>query len=60
MGYKARNDEIHDNTVRMQRAWEAEREALAIVRRFNAKLSAKGYVWFWPKITAALTQNTRG
>jgi len=23
--------------------------------RFNATLSAKGYVWFWPKITAALT-----
>ena len=60
MGYKARNDEIHDNIVRMQRAWDAEREALAIVRRLNAKLSAKGYVWFWPKITAALTQSTRG
>jgi hypothetical protein len=28
---------------------------LAIVRRFNATLSAKGYVWFWPKIAAALT-----
>jgi hypothetical protein len=25
------------------------------VRRFNATLSAKGYVWFWPKIAAALT-----
>ena len=22
---------------------------------FNAMLSAKGYVWFWPKIAAALT-----
>jgi len=40
---------------RMQRAWAAEREALATVRRFNAILSAKGYVWFWPKIAAALT-----
>jgi hypothetical protein len=30
-------------------------EALATVRRFNATLSAKGYVWFWPKIAAALT-----
>jgi hypothetical protein len=39
----------------MQRAWEAERDALATVRRFNAKLSGKGYVWFWPKITAAIT-----
>jgi hypothetical protein len=25
------------------------------VRRFNATLSAKGYVWFWPKNAAALT-----
>jgi hypothetical protein len=25
------------------------------VRRFNATLSAKGYVWFWAKIAAALT-----
>jgi hypothetical protein len=55
MGYNARNDEIRDNITRMQRAWEAERSALATVRRFNAILSAKGYVWFWPKIAAALT-----
>ena len=40
---------------RMQLAWEAERDALATVRRFNARLSAKSYVWFWPKITAAIT-----
>ena len=26
-----------------------------LLRRFNATLSAKGYVWFWPKIAAALT-----
>jgi hypothetical protein len=39
----------------MKRAWEAERDALATVRRFNARLSAKGYSWFWPKITTALT-----
>jgi len=44
MGYNARNDEIRDK--RMQREWGA----LATVRRFNATLSAKGYVWFWPKI----------
>jgi hypothetical protein len=25
------------------------------VRLFNAILSAKGYVWVWPKIAAALT-----
>ena len=40
---------------KMRRAWTAERGALATVRRFNAILSAKGYVWFWPKIGAALT-----
>ena len=55
MGYNARNDEIRDNVRRMRQAWEAQRNALATVRRFNATLSAKGYVWFWPKIAAALT-----
>ena len=55
MGYNARNDEIRDNVTRMRRAWAAERQALATVRRFNAILSAKGYAWFWPKIAAALT-----
>jgi hypothetical protein len=40
---------------RIQRAWEAERDALATVRHFNARLSAKEYLWFWPKITAAIT-----
>jgi hypothetical protein len=55
MGYNARNDEIRDNVTRMQREWKAQRGALATVRRFNATLSAKGYVWFWPKIAAALT-----
>jgi len=46
---------IRDNITRMRREWEAQRGALATVRRFNATLSAKGYVWFWPKIAAALT-----
>ena len=55
MGYNVRNDEIRDNVTRMRREWEAQRGALATVRRFNAILSAKGYVWFWPKIAAALT-----
>ncbi len=55
MGYNARNDEIHDNIVRMQREWEAQRNALATVRRFNARLSAEGSVWFWPKIAASIT-----
>jgi hypothetical protein len=54
-GYNARNDEIRDNVTRMRREWEAQRGALATVRRFNAILSAKGYSWFWPKIAAALT-----
>jgi hypothetical protein len=40
---------------RMKLAWEAERDALATIRRFNAKLSAKGYSWFWPKIATAIT-----
>jgi hypothetical protein len=55
MGYNARNDEIRDNVTRMRREWEAQRNALATARRFNAIRSAKGYVWFWPKIAAALT-----
>jgi len=50
MGYNARNDEIRDNITRMKREWEAQRDALATVRRFNARLSAKGYSWFWPKV----------
>src|SRR5215831_20571776 len=59
MGYNARNDEIRDNITRMRQEWEAQRGALATVRRFNATLSAKGYVWFWPKIAAALTSKHR-
>jgi hypothetical protein len=42
------------DVTRMRREWEAQRGSLATVRRFNATLSAKGYVWFWPKIAAAL------
>jgi hypothetical protein len=38
----------------MRAQWEAERDALATVRRFNARLSSKGYVWFWPKIAPAI------
>ena len=38
----------------MRHQWEAQRDALATVRRFNARLSAKGYSSFWPKIAAAL------
>jgi hypothetical protein len=39
MGYNARDDEIHDNIVRMQREW-AQRDALATVRRFNTPCGA--------------------
>jgi len=39
---------------RMRLRREAERSALATVRRFNAILSSKRAVWFWPKIGAAL------
>jgi len=35
MGYNARNDEIRDNFTRMRREWEAQRGALATVRRFK-------------------------
>jgi len=52
--YKARNDEIRDNITRMRREWEAQRGALATVRRFNAIMSTKGKAWFWPTIGAAL------
>lgn len=51
MGYNARNDEIRDNITRMKRDWQAQREALAVVRRFNA---ANGRAWFWPTVGAAL------
>src|SRR5262249_49846896 len=54
MGYNARNDEIRDNIARIRQEGGALRGALATVRRFNATLSAKGYVWVWPKIAAAL------
>src|SRR6185312_15260962 len=54
--YRLRHTHERVATVeRMKLAWAAERDALATVRRFNAKLSAKGYSWFWPKITTALT-----
>lgn len=55
MGYNHRNDEIRDNVERMRREWQAEREALATVRRFNATLSTGRRAWSWPKIAAAIT-----
>jgi len=38
MGYNARNDEIRDNITRMRREWEAQRGALATVRRLFSVL----------------------
>ena len=55
MGYNQRNDEIRDNIERMRRDREAYADALATVRQFNARLSAKKTAWFWPTIAAALT-----
>ena len=54
MGYNARNDEIHENLERMRLEREAYEDSLAIVRQFNARLSAKKTAWFWPTISAAL------
>ena len=55
MPEKYEHPRAHARVEQMHRAWQAEREALATVRRFNAILSARAYVWFWPKIGAALT-----
>ena len=43
------------NIRHLRAQWKAERDALATVRHFNAKLSTKGSAWFWPKIAAAIT-----
>ena len=45
---------FRDNITRMRREWEAQRGALATVRRFNAIMSSKGHAWFWPTIGAAV------
>lgn len=49
-----RDFEIRDNIERMRRAREVEQDALAIVRDFNARLSAKGSAGFWPTIATAI------
>ena len=54
MDSNARNDEIDENLERMRRDREAYEDSLAIVRQFNARLSAKKIAWFWPTIAAAL------
>jgi hypothetical protein len=40
--------------------WEAQRDALATICRFNARLSAKGYSWGWPAIAPRSLQNIIG
>jgi hypothetical protein len=39
---------------RMKHAWAAERDALLIVRQFNARLSTAKSAGFWPTITTAI------
>jgi hypothetical protein len=50
-----REAEFIDFFERIKRERQAERDALATVRRFNAIMSSRRHVWFWPKIGAALT-----
>jgi len=49
-GHGLRPQRIRDNVKRMRREWEAHRDALATVRLFNTRLSAKKSAWFWPKL----------
>lgn len=44
-----------ENVERMKRAWEAESDALVTVQEFNSRMAQGRAVWFWPKVTAALT-----
>lgn len=60
MGYNARNDEIRDNVTRMRREWEAQRDALATVRRFNARLSAKAIRGSGQRLLQPSRQNITG
>jgi hypothetical protein len=50
-----REAEFLDFFERVKRERQAERDALATVRRFNAIMSTRRRAWFWPKIGAALT-----
>ena len=40
---------------RMKRAWAAERDALLIVRNFNARLSTARSAGFYPTVSTAIT-----
>jgi len=57
MPEKYRRPRTHEMVAlvdRMRADWQAQKGALATVRRFNARLSAKRAAWFWPKIIAAI------
>jgi hypothetical protein len=49
-----RSTYLREFVERAKRGAEAERDALAVVRAFNARSSSGRPVWFWPKIAAAL------
>lgn len=49
-----RNDELREYVAQIQRDHKAQADALATIRDFNARLSARGRIWSWPTIAAAL------
>ena len=51
---RPREHEMRQTVEWMQRQWEAEADATAIVQLFNERLKVKKTVWFWPTIAAAL------
>jgi hypothetical protein len=53
--YRPRREVImRQNVERMERARAREREALLIVRNFNARLSANRPAGFWPTVATAV------
>ena len=55
MGISTRNNDMLDKMTWMERAHQDHADALATVQQFNARLSARGRIWSWPTIAAALT-----
>jgi hypothetical protein len=51
---RARSEQIRDTLRTMADDWNAAAEATVAVEQFNARLSAKKFVWAWPTIAAAL------
>jgi hypothetical protein len=54
-GRTPRSTYLREFIERSKRDAQAERDALAVVRAFNARSSSGRAIWFWPKIAAALT-----